>query len=435
MNILIVGSGAREHAIARALHNSPKQKTLYCLASNNNPGLQNLCFDIQVADINNNETILKYARENNIYLAIVGPENPLANGVSDVLAKSGIRVVGPSMEHSKIESSKSFARDLLLEYKIPACPKYSVFDSIKGVQEFLNDLGSDFVVKYDGLAGGKGVKVSGDHLHSHKEALSYCDQLIQKGGKFVIEEKLIGQEFSLMSFCDGNCLKHMPAIQDHKRALEGDLGPNTGGMGAYSDANHSLPFLTKNEIKEAQKINNLTAAALKNKYGYGYKGVLYGGFIATSQGVKLIEYNARFGDPEAMNVLSLLESDFIDICIGIADGKLKNIDVNFLRKASVCKYAVPQGYPDKPIKGKEIKVENIINVDGLFYASVNIENDKIILAGSRAVAIVAVDDSISGAEAIAEKEISCIEGPLFHRKDIGKSVLIQSRIDHMRSIR
>ena len=238
-----------------------------------------------------------------------------------------------------------------------------------------------------------------------------------------------------MSFCDGNCLKHMPAIQDHKRALEGDLGPNTGGMGTYSDANHSLPFLTKNEIKEAQKINNLTAAALKNKYGYGYKGVLYGGFIATSQGVKLIEYNARFGDPEAMNVLSLLESDFIDICIGIADGKLKNIDVNFLRKASVCKYAVPQGYPDKPIKGKEIKVENIINVEGLFYASVNIENDKIILAGSRAVAIVAVDDSISGAEAIAEKEISCIEGPLFHRQDIGKSILIQSRIDHMRSIR
>ena len=342
MNILIVGSGAREHAIARALHNSPKQKTLYCLASNNNPGLKNLCFDIQVVDINNNETILKYARENNIYLAIVGPENPLANGVSDVLAKAGIRVVGPSREHSKIESSKSFARDLLLEYKIPACPKYSVFESIKGVQEFLNDLGSDFVVKYDGLAGGKGVKVSGDHLHSHKEALGYCDQLIQKGGKFVIEEKLIGQEFSLMSFCDGNCLKHMPAIQDHKRAFEGDLGPNTGGIGTYSDANHSLPFLTKSEIKEAQKINNLTAAALKNKYGYGYKGVLYGGFIATSQGVKLIEYNARFGDPEAMNVLSLLESDFIDICIGIADGKLKNIDVNFLRKASVCKYAVPQ---------------------------------------------------------------------------------------------
>ena len=435
MNILIVGSGAREHALAKALHNSPKQKALYCLATNNNPGLQKLCFDLQVVDINNNQIISRFAKENHINLAIIGPENPLANGITDVLTGGGVQVVGPTKELSKIESSKSFARDLLREYNIPACPQYKVFNSMKGVQKFLDQLGNYFVIKYDGLAGGKGVKVSGDHLSSHKDALEYCEQLIQKGGPFVIEEKLIGEEFSLMSFSDGNSLKHMPAIQDHKRALDGDVGPNTGGMGTYSDADHSLPFLTNNEIKEAQKINNLTASALKDKYGYGYKGVLYGGFITTSKGVKLIEYNARFGDPEAMNVLSLLDTDFIDVCLAITGGTLKNIDVDFLHMASVCKYAVPKGYPDKPIKNEEINIEKINNDDGLFYASVNSDNDKIILAGSRAVAVVAVANSISKAEEVAEKEISCIKGPLFHRKDIGKDFLIQRRVEHMRGLR
>mgnify|MGYP006104490977 FL=1 len=327
MNILIVGSGAREHAIARALQKSPKQKTLYCLATNTNPGLQELCSDLQIIDLNDNAIISQFARDKEVSLAIIGPENPLANGLTDILIGSNIKVVGPTKEHSKIESSKSFARNLLVEYKIPACPKYKIFNSMKGVQAFLDQLGDNFVIKYDGLAGGKGVKVSGDHLDSHKEALQYCEQLIRKGGPFLVEEKLVGEEFSLMSFSDGNNLKHMPAVQDHKRALEGDMGPNTGGMGTYSDADHSLPFLTKKEIKEAQKINNLTAAALKDKYGYGYKGVLYGGFIATSHGIKLIEYNARFGDPEAMNVLSLLDTDFIDICFVMFAGVLENLKI------------------------------------------------------------------------------------------------------------
>ncbi|MFL3027589.1 MAG: hypothetical protein ACJZ1O_04800 [Candidatus Neomarinimicrobiota bacterium] len=164
MNILIVGSGAREHAIARALQKSPKQKTLYCLATNANPGLQELCSDLQIIDINDNAIISQFAREKEVSLAIIGPENPLANGLTDILMGSNIKVVGPTKEHSKIESSKSFARNLLVEYKIPACPKYKIFNSMKGVQAFLDQLGDDFVIKYDGLAGGKGVKVSGDHL-------------------------------------------------------------------------------------------------------------------------------------------------------------------------------------------------------------------------------------------------------------------------------
>ena len=435
MNILIVGSGAREHAIAKAVNRSTAKKTLYCLGTNQNPGLQSLCFDLQTIDINNNKTISDYAVKNKINLAIIGPENPLANGVSDSLMSLGIKVVGPTKDLAKIESSKSFARKLFQQSMPDVNPKHSVFVSMNGAQRFLQELGGDFVIKYDGLAGGKGVKVSGDHLHSHQEALEYCDQLIKKGGSFIIEEKLIGEEFSLMSFCDGVSLKHMPAVQDHKRAFDGDLGPNTGGMGTYSDANHSLPFLTNGEIKEAQKINETAAAALKEKSGVGYKGVLYGGFMATSTGVKLIEYNARLGDPEAMNVLTLLDTDFIDICLGITDGVLNNKKISFLKKASVCKYAVPNGYPNKPIKEKEISTEKIKNKDGLHFASVNIKENKLMLAGSRAVAVVATANTIAAAEAVAEKEICNIAGPLFHRKDIGTTALVEKKVNHMKEIR
>ena len=351
MNILVVGSGAREHAIVRAVERSPKDKEIFCLGSNINPGIAELCVDLTVANINDTHTITSYAEKRAIDLAIIGPENPLAVGAADVLWDSGVKVVGPRKDLAQIETSKAFTRDLLTEYNISGCPKYKTFTSLSGVAEFLDELGESFVVKYDGLAGGKGVKVSGDHLHSHNDAKIYCEELVEKGGVFVLEEKLIGQEFSLMSFCDGETLKHMPAVQDHKRAYEGDTGPNTGGMGTYSDGDHSLPFLTKHDVNQAHEINTATAKALKNKFGDGYRGVLYGGFITTADGVKLIEYNARFGDPEAINVLSLLESDFIEICNGITDGRLNRVDVRFKNKATVCKYAVPEGYPDDPVKG------------------------------------------------------------------------------------
>jgi fusion protein PurCD len=303
------------------------------------------------------------------------------------------------------------------------------------VTEFLNELGENYVVKYDGLAGGKGVKVSGDHLNSYDEALGYCQELVDKGGEFVIEEKFIGEEFSLMSFCDGDKLKHMPAVQDHKRAYEGDTGPNTGGMGTYSDADHSLPFLDDDDIAQAHEINMATAQALKDKFGEGYKGILYGGFMVTVNGVKLIEYNARFGDPEAMNVLPLLESDFIEICRGITDGTLDKVDVRFKNKATVCKYAVPEGYPDNPVKGEPIDVSEIKNPDGLFYASVELKGGRFIEAGSRTVAVVAISDTISDAEKIAEKDVSSVTGPLFHRTDVGTDAVIQKRIDHMEEIK
>jgi|JYMV01.1.fsa_nt_gi phosphoribosylamine--glycine ligase len=433
--ILVIGSGAREHAIVRALDRSHQEKEIFCLASNMNPGIAALCDELLIGNFNDPDFVVNYTNEIGATLAIIGPENPLENGVADALWSIKVKVVGPKKDLAKLETSKAFTRDLLREYNIPGGPQYQTFNSLAGVTEFLNVLGENYVVKYDGLAGGKGVKVSGEHLHSHDEALAYCQELTDKGDEFVIEEKFIGEEFSLMSFCDGDTLKHMPAVQDHKRAYEGDTGPNTGGMGTYSDANHSLPFLTENDIVEAHQINTQTAKAVKDKFGEGYQGILYGGFMATASGVKLIEYNARFGDPEAMNVLSLLDSDFIEICNGITDGTLENLDVKFQNKATVCKYAVPEGYPNSPVKNELINISKIENPDGLFYASVDIQNGKLVEAGSRTVAVVGVADSISNAENIAEKEVSAIDGPLFHRSDIGTDMVIQKRINHMRSLR
>ncbi len=433
--ILVIGSGAREHAIVRALGRSPQDKEIFCLASNMNPGLADLCNEILIGNFNDPDFVVSYAKETDATLAIVGPENPLAAGVADALWDTGVKTIGPKKDLAQLETSKAFTRNLLKEYDIPGGPKYQTFDSLDCVTDFLNELGENYVVKYDGLAGGKGVKVAGDHLHSHDEALAYCQELVDSGGEFVIEEKFVGEEFSLMSFCDGNNLKHMPAVQDHKRAYEGDTGPNTGGMGTYSDANHSLPFLTDNDISQALEINIQTARAINDKFGVGYKGILYGGFMATASGVKLIEYNARFGDPEAMNVLSLLESDFIDICIGVADGTLNQVGVQFANKATVCKYAVPEGYPDSPVKGEPIDVSKVKNLDGLFYASVDFKGTSLVEAGSRTIAIVGIADTISDAEALAEKEVSSISGPLFHRTDIGTDEIVQKRVDHMNSLR
>jgi len=400
-----------------------------------NPGIAELCDEIIIGNFNDPIFVVDYAKEVSAYLAIIGPENPLAEGVSDALWNAGIKVIGPKKKLAQIETSKAFTRNLQKKHKIPGGPKYKVFSSMNGVPEFLSNLGNDYVVKFDGLAGGKGVKVSGEHLHSHEEAVFHCSDLIDNENSFVIEEKFIGEEFSLMSFCDGKTLSHMPIIQDHKRAFENDTGPNTGGMGTYSDVNHSLPFLKVNEVSEAKAINVATANALRKEFNEGYIGILYGGFIATKDGVKLIEYNARFGDPEAMNIFSLLETDFLEICESLTEQRLDKVKIKFKNKATVCKYAVPNGYPNKPVKNLPINLKKIKNPDRLFYASVDIKNNELVESGSRTIASVGVSDSIFSAEKIAEDEILKIEGPLFHRSDIGKKKLIDKKIKHMNSIR
>tara|TARA_A100001011_G_scaffold50744_1_gene48722 strand:- start:204 stop:1511 length:1308 start_codon:yes stop_codon:yes gene_type:complete len=431
-NVLVVGSGAREVAIARCVSQSSIKNSLFCVSKDINPQIVDLCKDYFVTDLTNISDIVSYSKKTKVDLAIIGPENPLANGIVNELENVGVRCVGPKKEVALIETSKSFARKIIDLCCPEKNPQRKEFSSIEGVEGFIEQLGGEYVVKFDGLMGGKGVRVSGEHLKNIDEGTAYANEIVNIGGKFLIEEKLVGEEFSLMSFVDGKVCKHMPVVQDHKRAYEGDTGPNTGGMGTYSFGNHSLPFLSKKNIKEAQRTNELVAKQLFEETGTPYIGILYGGFMLTRGGVKVIEYNARFGDPEAMNVLSILESDFLSICISMVDGNLKTQDVSFEKLATVCKYVVPVGYPDKPKKNFEVLCNQ--NDRSLFLASIMLKDQKLIACGSRTAAVVGKNKDVFQAELLAEAGIANISGNLFHRKDIGTKKLIDSKIKRVKEL-
>ena len=431
-NVLVVGSGAREVAIARCISQSSIKNSLFCVSKDINPQIFDLCKDYFVTDLANISDIVSYSKKNKVDFAIIGPENPLANGIVNELENVGVGCVGPKKEVALIETSKTFARKIIDLCCPEKNPQRKEFSSIEGVESFIKQLSGEYVIKFDGLMGGKGVRVSGEHLKNIDEGVAYANEIINIGGKFLIEEKLVGEEFSLMSFVDGKVCKHMPVVQDHKRAYEGDTGPNTGGMGTYSFGNHSLPFLSEKDINEAQKTNELVAKQLFEETGTPYVGILYGGFMLTRGGVKVIEYNARFGDPEAMNILSILESDFLSICISMVDGNLKNQDVSFEKLATVCKYVVPVGYPEKPTKNFEVFCDQ--NDRSVFLASVMLKDQKLIACGSRTVAVVGKNKDVFQAELFAETGIANISGNLFHRKDIGTKKLIDSRIKRMKKL-
>jgi len=436
MNILIVGSGAREHAIARALKKSSKNPTLFCCAASHHLGIRSLTKNYWVGNICYVDEVVKIASDWKIDLAIIGPEAPLEKAIVDALWRKGIATIGPKQSLAHLETSKSFTRDLLKKNHIPGSPRYATFHDLEGIDDFLRELGEEsYVIKANGLMSGKGVKVAGDHLQSFQEAYSFCEELIALNQTIVIEEKLIGQEFSLLSFCDGEHLIPMPLVQDHKRAFEFDLGPNTGGMGSYSDVNHLLPFVTEVDVNAAQKINQAVIQSVQREWDEKYIGILYGSFMATKEGVKLIEYNARFGDPEVMNILAILESDLVAIFESMISGTLSAEQVRFSRLATVCKYAVPEGYPHQPVKNALIDLSLVQDPERMYLGSLNEADGKLYTGGSRSVAVVGVAETIAEAEMIAEQEINRIQGPLYHRKDIGTKTLIDSRFLQMQQLR
>lgn len=434
--VLLVGSGAREHALADALIAGGADVYVYMQLLN--PGIRRIAKKFVVGKANDTTSAVKFARDNSVDLAVIGPETPLEAGIVDELEKAGIKCVGPTKEQAQLETSKAFTRNIMLKHGIEGLPKFRVFNmgNSREIGSYLEELGS-YVIKPDGLTGGKGVKLSGEHLSSNKEALEYCNEILNEHAAVVVEEKLEGEEFSLQSLTDGNGgFLHFPCVQDHKRAFDDDKGSNTGGMGSYSDSNFLLPFLAEEDVEAAKKITEKVAAAIKKEFGEAYRGVMYGGFMKTANGMKLLEYNARFGDPETMNVIPLLKTNFVEVCKAATEGRLSKLNVEFENKATVCKYVVPEGYPDNPKVGK-ISVPSVEKdyIKALvFYAAVEEKEDGIYTTKSRGVAFVGVADTIAAAERIAEEAARMVQGAVFHRKDIGTWQLVQKRVEHMRRI-
>ena len=439
MKILLVGNGAREHAIAEAVARSPQKPGLYAFMTAKNPGISRLSEKTGIGDICNPRDVLEFAGETGIDIAVIGPEAPLDAGVVDELEDDGIPCVGPRRNAAKLETDKSFARRLMGKYGIEGTPKFGIFSDADEAAGFFKESNDEWVIKPVGLTGGKGVKVMGEHLNTPDDAEGYVREVLGKDNEVVIEEKLIGEEFTIQAFVDGTTVLGSPMVQDHKRAYEGDVGPNTGGMGSYSDRGYILPFLTQDDYDQGIGIMQSVVDAVRKETSTAYKGFLYGQFIATSRGLYVVEFNARFGDPEAMNVLPLLRSDFVDICTRVADGTLNELDgLKFEPKATVCKYMVPEGYPEQPKSNVKVDVDEdkIKELGGrVYYASVSEDEGTIYTSSSRAIAVVGAADSIYEAEKIAEGSMEYIHGELFHRKDIGTRELIKKRIEHMKSIR
>ncbi|MBU4031633.1 MAG: phosphoribosylamine--glycine ligase [Candidatus Thermoplasmatota archaeon] len=435
MRVLIVGGGAREHCIARKLKEDGAE--LYTSMNNLNPGLARLSTEVLRVSDTEISSIVEWSKNKDIKMAVIGPEAPLGKGIVDELVKVGIPSVGPSKTCARLETSKSFTRNLLEKYNIPGNPEFRVFTSPDGIREFLEQLG-EYVIKDEGLAGGKGVKLSGEHLATVDEGVEFATSCIKKSGAVVVEEKFVGEEFSLQCITDGITVIGTPLAQDHKRAFEGDTGPNTGGMGSYSDSNQLLPFLTQADYDAAMDITRKVCKALHDECGQLYRGIMYGGFIATRKGVRLVEYNARFGDPEVMNVIPLLESSLLDIFKAVIEGNLEPGMARFSNKATVCKYVVPKGYGVKSEAGHPLHVnEKAIEEAGarLYYAAVDQRDGGLYTGTSRALGVVGIGDTISEAEQKAERALAHVKGHVFMRHDIGTAEAIEKKIERMKRIR
>ncbi|MDD1769543.1 MAG: phosphoribosylamine--glycine ligase [Methanomassiliicoccales archaeon] len=439
VKVLVVGGGGREHAIVRALVRS--DASIFAAMKNKNPGIARSSMSYSLVKETDVEKVLTFALEESVELAVVGPEAPLESGLSDALEAHGIGCIGPSKAAARIETNKEFARTLLEKHQIAGNIRFAAFDDFADAKRYILDADFELAVKPVGLTGGKGVKIQGEHLVTKEDVIQYVREVFDRkigGAGVVLEERLRGEEFTLQAFCDGGSVALMPLVQDHKRAYEGDVGPNTGGMGSYSAEDHLLPFVERRDVEAAGETMRRTVAALEDE-GSPYYGILYGQFMLTADGPKVIEFNARFGDPEAMNVLPLLDSEFLEICQGIVAGSLSPSKVRFAHKATVCKYVVPEGYGTEPKAGREIRVnERAIEAEGaeLFYAAVNEENGKILTGTSRAVAVVGVGPTIESAEQTCERALKHVSGEaIYVRHDIGKRSIIEKKVERMRALR
>jgi phosphoribosylamine--glycine ligase len=429
MKVLVVGGGGREHAIAAALSRADSV-AIFSVMAKKNPGIFRLSDKALIKKETDVPAVVAFAKENRADIAVIGPEAPLEAGIVDALEGSDIACVGPSRAAARLETDKAFCRDLMAKHHIAGCPRYRTCHTVDEAIDFLDNYGGDLAIKPIGLTGGKGVRIMGEQV-DRDGALSYIRQL---KGHVVLEERLVGEEFTLQAFTDGKTLVPMPLVQDHKRAYAGDTGPNTGGMGSYSMPDHRLPFVSGSDYEKAMEIMRATIDVMA-KEGHPYKGILYGQFMNTAEGPKVIEFNARFGDPEAMNVLTLLRSDFSAIAAAITDSSLSSSAVNFSPAATVCKYIVPEGYPDAPRQGDPLTIREVPDSVILYYANVEEREQVLFTLTSRTLAFVGIGPSLAEAESASEKAALAVTGKVRHRSDIGTEQLLAKRCEHMRSLR
>jgi len=417
MRVLVIGGGGREHALVWKIKQSPKVETIFCAPGN--AGTSETVENVAIAadDI---EGLLQFALNNGIGLTIVGPEQPLVMGIVDRFEENGLRIFGPNARAAELEGSKSFSKDIMKKYGLPTA-EYKIFTSAEIAEKYIKSKNCPLVVKADGLAAGKGVLL----CKSTEEALTAVDTIMRKryfgeaGNQIVVEEFLEGQEISVLAFSDGQAILLMDSVQDHKAAFDEDMGPNTGGMGAYSPA----PFFTEIIQQKVRDKIMLPMVRAMQKEGRPYKGILYAGLMLTKTGPQILEFNARFGDPETQPLLVRLDSDIIPIFEACIDGTLGQCQVHWKKKSSVCVVMAAAGYPGTYQKGKIISgLKNANSIPGVvvFHAGTKKESEKIVTNGGRVLGITATGENTTSAIERAYEAVGKIkwEGTQY-RKDIG----------------
>lgn len=420
MKVLIVGSGGREHAIAWKVAQSNKVDKIYCAPGNAGISEYAECVDINAMEF---DKLVTFAKEKEIDLTIIGMDDPLVGGIVDEFEKEGLRVFGPRKNAAILEGSKAFSKDLMKKYNIPTAG-YENFTSPEEALVYLETSKYPIVLKADGLALGKGVLICNTKEEAEEgvKALMLDKQFGDAGNMIVVEEFMVGREVSVLSFVDGNTIRIMTSAQDHKRAKDGDQGLNTGGMGTFSPS----PFYTDEVDDFCQKyVYQATVDAMKSE-GRDFKGIIFFGLMLTEEGPKVLEYNARFGDPEAQVVLPRMKNDIIDVFEACVDGTLENIELEFEDNAAVCVVLASSGYPEKYEKGFEITgFENFKDKEGyyVFHAGTKFDKEKIVTNGGRVLGVVAKGNDLKDARSNAYEATKLISfDNKYMRNDIGKAI-------------
>lgn len=409
MKVLVIGSGGRCHAIVEALSRSPQQPKIYCAPGNAGIATLAECVAIKDTDV---EALVAFARENGVELTVVGPEASLAVGVVDRFREEGLRIFGPSKAATQIESSKDFAKRLMVKYGVPTAD-YATFTNYEEALDYVRKGSLPTVLKYDGLAAGKGVVIA---TTMEEAEATLKDMLLDTKfgeGRVVIEEFLTGEEFSLMCFVAGNKISPMPVAQDHKRAYDNDEGPNTGGMGAYTE----LPFISDEDRAYAMEHIMQRVADAMVEEGTPFTGVLYGGLMKTPNGIKVIEFNARFGDPETEVVLPRLKSDAVELFSAVAEGKAPV--AQWSDEATLGIVLASKGYPGSYDKGAVIRGTERVE-SKIYHMGTAIKDGELVTAGGRVMIVVASAATLEEAQRKARKDVELLEcDNLFYRTDIG----------------